>query len=91
MKKNKFAAIILASAISLSGTANADEPEREMHIGDKTDGKQIEVQLEYLSSHGFTARRDMRNYNVHVFQKGKDIHALSLHYGFTFTRVTASV
>lgn len=60
----------------------------EMHVGDKRDGKTYELQLEYLSSKAFTERRDMRNYNVHLFQKSKDVKALSIYYGLTFTRAT---
>ena len=91
---NKKFLTALMCSLAICTTVNAadvddDKVLAEMHMGDKDDeGKRIEVQLEYLSSHGFTARRDMRNYNVHVFQKGKDVHALSLHYGFTFTRAT---
>ncbi len=59
-----------------------------MSIGDKKDGKLYELQLEYLSGSAFTERRDMRNYNVHVFQKGKQVHAMSIYYGVTFTRAT---
>lgn len=60
----------------------------EMHIGEKNVGNEYELQLEYLSSRAFTERRDMRNYNVHIFKKSKDIKSLSIYYGLTFTRAT---
>ncbi|MBQ7629020.1 MAG: acyloxyacyl hydrolase [Selenomonadaceae bacterium] len=60
----------------------------EMSIGDKDNGNEYELQLEYLSSRAFTERRDMRNYNVHIFKKSKDVKALSIYYGLTVTRAT---
>lgn len=75
----------------ISTAENISNEEKEfgvMSIGDKSDGKEYELQLEYLSSRAFTERRDMRNYNVHLFQKGKTIHAMSIYYGLTFTRAT---
>lgn len=67
---------------------NQTPREMEMHIGEKSDGKEIELQLEYLSSKPFTERRDMKNYNVHFFQKSKQVHAMSIYYGLTVTRAT---
>lgn len=71
-----------------SAEENETPREMEMHIGEKSDGKEIELQLEYLTSKAFTERRDMKNYNVHLFQKGKQVHAMSIYYGLTFTRAT---
>ncbi|MBQ7198337.1 MAG: acyloxyacyl hydrolase [Selenomonadaceae bacterium] len=76
---------------NFSSDENIFDGEKEfgvMSIGDKKDGKLYELQLEYLSGSAFTERRDMRNYNVHVFQKGKQVHAMSIYYGVTFTRAT---
>ena len=76
---------------NFSNGENISDGEKEfgvMSIGDKKDGKIYELQLEYLNGNAFTERRDMRNYNVHVFQKGKQIHAMSIYYGLTFTRAT---
>ena len=76
---------------NFSSDQNIFDGEKEfgvMSIGDKKDGKLYELQLEYLSGSAFTERRDMRNYNVHVFQKGKQVHAMSIYYGVTFTRAT---
>ena len=99
MNKNKLLPLILSAAIcTFSGAAYAEsEPNEnvsddsadkyEMSIGEK-DKDLYELQLEYLSSSPFTERRDMRNYNVHLFKKGKQVHALSMYYGLTFTRAT---
>ena len=87
MKSFKKLAIISAAICMLNSTTYADD-ETEMHIGDKKDGKEYELQLEYLNGNAFTERRDMRNYNVHIFQKSKDVKALSIYYGLTFTRAT---
>ena len=71
-----------------SENVSADDADKyEMHMGE-IDKDLYELQLEYLSSSPFTARRDMRNYNVHIFKKGKQVHALSMYYGLTFTRAT---
>ena len=101
--KNKSLALILSLALGIfGGTAHAEDldeknstteeiqnpSEMEMHMGDTNNGKRIEVQLEYLTSKPFTERRDMKNYNVHYFQKGKQVHAMSIYYGLTVTRAT---
>ena len=78
--------MISAAICMFSGTTYAAET--EMHIGEKKDGSEYELQFEYLSGSAFTERRDMRNYNVHVFKKSKDVKALSIYYGLTFTRAT---
>ncbi len=49
--------------------------------------KTFEIQLEYLNTNT-EKNRDIKNYNVHVFQQFKHIKSLELYRGLTVTRAT---
>ncbi len=85
----------IPALLIFSGTANAAEVDSagndsslQISSGDNKDsGKNIELQLEFLSGK-HSDRRHVDNYNVHLFKEFKQNGSVTLHYGFTFMRAT---
>ncbi len=73
-----------AAAGETPSVVRNDEAALAPYAQPKTFTKATEVQIEYLD-HRFFDRRYVDNYNIHVYEKVKDIHALSLYRGLTFS------
>lgn len=71
--------------------AEETQPEEKVLAAEeKSDVKKnFELQLEYLSGMAFTSR-NVNNYNVHLFQKIHEQHAMSIYRGLTFTRAVGA-
>ena len=75
MKKKLLLAGLMVLALPVSASAWAPE------------GNSFEVQLEYLSGKAMSYKdRHINTYNIHLYRKWRNLHAMQMYYGLTLQR-----
>ena len=83
--------VILGSLCEVNAEEIVSDDEKALNEGiseGKKTGRDLEIQLEFLSGNCFGKHRKVDNYNVHLFEKVKTMKHFSFYRGLTFTRAT---